>query len=84
MIRAVAVASSHDCGGVVDNAADSCSRVLGSILAVIILTCMKEAFWVYGLCGCFTTLGSNPSLICACRDHRGYLESAGPQNSCHN
>ena len=34
MIRAVAVASSHDCGGVVDNAADSCSRVLGSILAV--------------------------------------------------
>ena len=34
MIRAVAVASSHGRGGVVDNAADSCSRVLGSILAV--------------------------------------------------
>ena len=34
MIRAIAVPSSDDRGGVVDNAADSCSRVLGSILAV--------------------------------------------------
>ena len=71
MIRAVAVASSHGRGGVVDNAADSCSRVLGSILAVI--TCMKEAFWVYRLCDCFTTLGSNLSLICSCRDNDSVL-----------